>query len=157
ERPKENLKPPRGPTALAPAATIQLPVNTHPKAAAFSPDGKLLALGGDAGPALWDVATRTELARLQTQRITNLSVAFSDDGKLLAAGDIGGTVKIWDVEGRREQRRLQFGRNFILGLRFLPGGHTLAIGSDGLVLRDLDTDQQRSFAFPQTRLIDSLA
>jgi WD40 repeat protein len=158
ERPKEGLKPPQGlPTALAPAATIQLPLYTHPRAVAFSPDGKLLALGGDAGPALWDVATRTELARLQTQRITNLSVAFSDDGKLLAAGDIGGTVKIWDVEGRREQRRLQLGRNFILGLRFLPGGHTLAIGSDGLVFRDLDTDKQRSFPFPQTRLIDSLA
>jgi WD40 repeat protein len=52
---------------------------------------------------------------------------------------------------------LQFGRNFILGLRFLPGGHTLAVGSDGLVLRDVDTDRQRSFPFPQMRLIDSLA
>jgi WD40 repeat protein len=54
-------------------------------AVAFSPDGKLIAVGG-LTPGLWDAATGRIHARLQGHRGEVYSLAFSPDGKLLALG-----------------------------------------------------------------------
>jgi WD40 repeat protein len=67
---------------------------------AFSPDGKLLASGGDDQIVkIWDVSTGQEAAdsfRGHTGYV--MSVAFSPDGKLLASGGKDETVRVWDVE-----------------------------------------------------------
>jgi WD40 repeat protein len=74
------------------------------RSVAFSPDGQILASGGDDNKiTLWDVATGQERAILQEHRHLVWSVAFSPDGRILASGSgIGdSTIKLWDVSPMR--------------------------------------------------------
>jgi WD40 repeat protein len=75
---------------------------------AFSPDGTLLASGGQSQQVvLWKVGRRgsrptvtlTPGTLAQTQTI--FSLAFSPDGEILAAGDGDGRTCLYEVEGRR--------------------------------------------------------
>ena len=69
---------------------------------AFSPDGRLLAVGTYTGVWLYEVATSREVALLPTRHEV-FSIAFSPDGKNLASGEFlgpanpGGMVRVWDL------------------------------------------------------------
>jgi WD40 repeat protein len=65
--------------------------------AAFSPDGKLLALGGYGSFALWDVATGAKLGQVGGHEGSVTAVVFSADGKMLFTGGADTTVLVWDV------------------------------------------------------------
>lgn len=68
---------------------------------AFSPDSRLLALGGESPTVdLWDPREPRLLAQLAGHHQTKLvgtvqCVAFSADGRLLASGGRDGTVRLW--------------------------------------------------------------
>src|SRR5262249_11388216 len=69
--------------------------------AAFSPDGKLVAIVGDNGhPTLWDVKTGKPVRALVSKGVAQRlkCVAFSPDGKLLLAGGSGGRLQLWDLQ-----------------------------------------------------------
>ena len=62
---------------------------------AFSPDGKLLALGScDHSIRLWDPATGTCRSTLECHSYSVTSVAFSPDGKLVASGADDNAVRL---------------------------------------------------------------
>jgi WD40 repeat protein len=78
---------------------------------ALSPDGKLLAGGGDDMLIhFWDTATgkpapaESSPLRLKGHTDWVLCLAFNADGKLLASGGHDGTVRLWDVSAGKKIR-----------------------------------------------------
>lgn len=74
---------------------------THPFrlaiSAAFSPDGKHVAIGGGRwGLVLWDVETGKEVRRLSPYGGV-YGIAFSPDGKTLATASPRGVIRLWDA------------------------------------------------------------
>ena len=96
--------------ALAPLAIPdikpQVAVVSPVASVKFSPDGKLLAVGGYQVVRLIDSATGKPLATLSGHADYVRSLAFSPDGKMLAAAggppQRGGEIKIWDVPSRTQ-------------------------------------------------------
>ncbi len=72
------------------------------RAVAFSPDGKLVASGGDdAMICVWKADTLEEYRVLKGHKGPVRALAFTRDGRLLSGGE-DKTVRLWDV-GRKKQ------------------------------------------------------
>ena len=97
--------------------------------AAFSPDGKALAVVGSGGERveLLDVATLQKFVEFGGHmNFVNL-VAFSSDGMTLASGSYG-EVKLWDVGTQRNIATLAH-EHRVEAVAFSPNGKTLATGA----------------------------
>jgi WD40 repeat protein len=102
--------------------------------AAFSPDGWLLAAGGDHAEFVWDLRASAPPRRFHDPSPTIYSVAFSPDGRSLASsGDIG-EVTLRGLDGSSEPRRFRGHTSNVLGMAFDSDGSRLATAcSDGTV------------------------
>lgn len=92
----------------------------------FSPDGRLLAVTGNADQAvLVDTSNGRLVQRLdQGDRITN--AAFGPGGRLLATAGADGTVRAWNVRTGKPVRALKADAGEVLGVAFSPRGTLLA-------------------------------
>lgn len=128
----------------------------HPqlvRSAVLSPDGSLLASGGQEGIVrLWDTKTGTEVRQLSikvdqaaldsrepdgsihvvalNQYILIMaalpSLAFSPDGKQLAAACSDSTIHVWDVASGKRVQQLKGHKREVLSVAFAGDGNTLA-------------------------------
>jgi WD40 repeat protein len=121
------------------AKSIQL-TRDYATALAYSPDGKLLAVGRD-GITLWDLEKNQQRTFFDARQKTVLALAFSPDGKLLASGGEDRTVQVWDVELLRSAGTIIGHLGAVSSVAFSPDSRRLASGSADGVTKIWDVGQ----------------
>ena len=103
----------------------------------YSPDGKLLAVGGYSGLYLYNTQTLGKVYHIENAGATR-HIAFSPDGQTLASGR-GNTIRMWDVAtGTHKQTLTTNSMDVdIISIAFSPDGQTLAsCGIEGYFISD---------------------
>jgi len=138
-------------TPLAPLAIPnikpQVPAASPVGSLRFSPDGKLLAVGGYKEVRLLDPATGQSVATLEGHADLVRSIAFSPDGKYLAAAgglpQRSGEIKIWDLATRQLVKTIAGHNDCIYSVAWSPDGKLLASGSYDKVVKLWDAETGR--------------
>ncbi len=101
-------------------------------AMAFSPNGNLLAMRGPGGSIrLWEVATGTEIRRLDGHSAQVTGIAFRPDGAQIATCGMDGNVRLWDVATGRCARTIVVAANLELwAIAYHPEGEIVTVGGD---------------------------
>ena len=124
-------------TSLAPAAIPdlkpQVPVISPVLSLRFSPDNRVLAVGGYREIRLVDAASGNLLATLSGHADYVRSLAISPDGKMLAAGggpcQRSGEIRIWDLQSRQLLKTIQGHKDCVYSVAWSPDGKLIASGS----------------------------
>lgn len=106
---------------------------------AFSPDGRLLAMGDTKGEIhLWQVPETILLMSKQGHANVVFSVVFSPDSRLLASGSVDGTVKLWDCSTGQCLKVFQGHTSNVWLVAFSPDGRSIASCSGDSTVRCWD-------------------
>lgn len=99
---------------------------------AFSPDGKWIVSGSDAGTDIWDVGTGQLVRQMQNDSYALRSVVFSPDGKSIATGSHGKLI-LWDAMSGKQTREFDIGNSYLSSVAFSPDSKLVAGGTTGTV------------------------
>ena len=99
---------------------------------AASPDGRLLAFGGQVNYlSIYDTAAGKEVRRFGDLPGATSRLAFSADSRFLAAGDwTDGTIRLWELASGRSFQKWSGRQGRILALAFAPDGSALISGGE---------------------------
>lgn len=98
---------------------------------AVSPDGQIIAAGGNAGMAiLWDAESGEKIGTLRGHTDTIWRIVFSSDGKKVATASFDKTARVWDVSEQRELAYCGGHAWWVRSVCFSPDGLYLATGDD---------------------------
>ncbi len=110
----------------------------HTPSAAFSPDGRYLALSGMSKSSekeniqIWDVASNQIAFTINTLQDDIHTMVFSQDGRLLVT--VGQGMELWDLWSGTPLARLETSVAPLIGMTFSADGRTLlAFGQDGSI------------------------
>ena len=135
---------PRPAVSSEPTVYHQPPVIT---ALRYSPDGKLLAVGGNREILLHHADGSGLVSRLHGNAERILSIAFSADSKLMVAG--GGTparlgeIQFWDPSPGKLLRSVDVSTDTVFGASLSPDSAKVAVGCTDNTVREFETSTGR--------------
>ncbi|GIH26287.1 hypothetical protein Aph01nite_45970 [Acrocarpospora phusangensis] len=154
-------EPPLGAVAAALRTTVlrarerrALDIGTAVRAVAVTPDGRVLAAGGDDGLVrLWSRDGHPYGEPLAGHHDAVNAVCFSPDGRLLASAGEDRTVLLWRLDGRPYGDPLTGYPDSVHRLSFAPDGQSLiAAGDAGVMVFRLDGGRGLGFGEPASAL-----
>jgi sugar lactone lactonase YvrE len=135
--------------AALPAPKLKKALPGHTKAiinVAYSPDGRLLASGDEAGEVrVWDMPGGNLRYALPRYGTGAHGLAFSPDGKFLltAAAGGGGDINVWEAQTGKPDGALKGHTKGLCQLSFGPDGKTLVSAGSDCTVRVWDFAQRR--------------
>jgi len=112
--------------------------------AAFSPDGRRVITGDQAGAAIvWDVQTGREILKLDAHARWVVSAVFSRDGKRIVTGSFDKTSKVWDALSGRLILTFRGHKNGIGSAAFSPDGKRVLTASSDKTAKVWDAETGR--------------
>lgn len=98
------------------------------RALAFSPDGKIMALGGGGPVSLWNLKTMEQIGVIKGDSRSMSALRFSPDGRYLASSGSGAGVQLWSTDDFSLVDVFSGHKEAVISICFSPNSRLMATG-----------------------------